>query len=438
MRVWLLTTSEPTDASGNRLMRAGLLGEQLHARGHELDWWTAAFDHHSKRYLASRSETRLTAPCRRVHFLHTRVFYRKNVGVARIVNHRRVASEFLRNAARADRPDVIVCSYPTIEMAAAAIRYARPRRVPVIVDVRDRWPDIFSSIFPPALRKLGVDTLMLAPWNRQKAQIFAAASAITAVSPAYLEWARACVAGGYRGDTRVFPLAYPKLAGLDRARANAAQARAKLGLAADDLVIWFVGSFGRTYDLVPALTVARRFHAEGRKVRFVLSGEGEMRAQWEVLARGLDNVTFTGWLGEEELTQIAAVAAVGLLAYRSGAPQGLPNKLFECLSLGIPVVSSLDGECRSFVESHGIGYYYDAERPEELAGALDELCRDAERRRAIGAAAAALYGREFDSGVVYRQFAEYIEDVATASKCAEHGPSRASSVDAPVPTSRPS
>jgi glycosyltransferase involved in cell wall biosynthesis len=413
LNVWLLTTSEPTDLSGTRLMRTGMLGKYLALRGHSVDWWTAAFDHHSKAYVAARTETKSINPDYRVHFLHTRVVYRRNISALRLLNHQRVASEFLRRANAAPRPDVIVCSYPTMDMGAAAIRYAAPRSVPVVLDVRDLWPDIFSSAFPDALRKLRLDAAILAPLNRRKRRIFAAAAAIVATSPKYLDWAIRSVPGGYRGSTDVFPLAYPRLAGIDEARAASQATRKELGFDADDIVVWFVGSFGRTYDLGPALVAARESASCDRRLRFVFSGEGEMGASWQALARDLSNVTFTGWLEQAELVRIAGIADIGLLAYRSGAPQGLPNKLFEYMALGIPVVSSLDGECRDFIEAEGIGLSYSAHVDHDLSTVLLDLAADAERRRAMGMLARRAYSERFDSAVVYDKFVDYIEHVAS-------------------------
>ncbi len=415
MNVWLLTTSEPTDISGTRLMRTGLLGKHLVLRGHSVDWWTAAFDHHSKTYVARRTETKFINQDYRVHFLHTRISYKKNISALRLVNHSRIAREFLLRANSAQRPDVIVSAYPTIDMSAAAIQYAIPRGVPVVIDVRDLWPDIFSSAFPSVLRRLRVDAAILAPLNRKKDRIFKAAAAIVATSPGYLDWAIGSTAGGYRGRTTIFPLAYPKLEGIEKSRAHSLVTRRELGFNADDVVVWFVGNFGRTYDLTPALVAAREFASHYRRIRFVFSGDGEMRTGWESLAQDLGNVTFTGWLEQKELVRVAAIADIGLLAYRSGAPQGLPNKLFEYMALGIPVVSSLDGECRAFIEAEGIGVSYSADVQHDLNRVLTDLAASPEQRRVMGASALQAYSERFDSAVVYNNFADFIENVVEGS-----------------------
>ena len=47
MRAWLLTVGEPlpTDATSDRAWRAGMLARQVVECGHEVVWWSSAFDH---------------------------------------------------------------------------------------------------------------------------------------------------------------------------------------------------------------------------------------------------------------------------------------------------------------------------------------------------------------------------------------------------------
>src|SRR5204863_5451667 len=69
-----------------------------------------------------------------------------------IRNHRQTAAQFTARAARGAPPDVILCSYPTIELCDAAVSYGRFHGVPVVLDIRDLWPDIFLNLVPRALK----------------------------------------------------------------------------------------------------------------------------------------------------------------------------------------------------------------------------------------------------------------------------------------------
>ncbi len=45
-------------------------------------------------------------------------------------------------------PDVIhVCNVP-IELCHAAVTYGRAKGIPVVIDVRDLWPDVYLEVIP--------------------------------------------------------------------------------------------------------------------------------------------------------------------------------------------------------------------------------------------------------------------------------------------------
>ena len=49
MRVWLINPYGPIPGEGWRDYRFTLAARALAARGHDVTWFTAAFDHHTKR-----------------------------------------------------------------------------------------------------------------------------------------------------------------------------------------------------------------------------------------------------------------------------------------------------------------------------------------------------------------------------------------------------
>src|SRR5207247_1738128 len=121
MHVWLVTVGEPlpTDGANDRLLRAGILADLLHRRGHTVVWWTSTFDHVRKRHRFDADTIRDLEPGYRLVLLHG-TGYTKNVSLRRIADHRATARAFTRLAEAQDRPDVILCSLPTLELSAAA------------------------------------------------------------------------------------------------------------------------------------------------------------------------------------------------------------------------------------------------------------------------------------------------------------------------------
>ena len=103
----------------------------------------------------------------------------------------------------------------------------------------------------------------------------------------------------------------------------------------------------------------------------------------ENLAKELDNVTFTGWIHSYQINWLASRAWVGLGAYKKGALMSLPNKIFEYMSFGLPVLSCLEGETKKFIEENDCGLYYEAGNAEDLISCLNQLIESPKTRKRL-------------------------------------------------------
>ena len=65
----------------------------------------------------------------------------------RFLSHKDAACSFekwLEN--NKEIPDLIIASYPVLELCEAANKFGSKHSIPVIIDCRDFWPDIFIEI----------------------------------------------------------------------------------------------------------------------------------------------------------------------------------------------------------------------------------------------------------------------------------------------------
>lgn len=413
-RIWLINIGEPlpTVLAGERRLRMGLLAETLAAQGHEVVWWSSTFDHNYKRQIVD-FEQRVSVREGLALELLRAMAYTRNVSVRRFVNHFQIARRFEARARAAQPPHVILCTVPTIELAAAAVAYGRGAGVPVIVDVRDLWPDIFVDIFPKIGQPLA--RLLLDPLFRAADRALAGADAITAVSKTYLEWGLRRAGRAASPRDRVFPLGYPRPSAAASAREAAGRSLALRGVDAEKHLLWFVGMFGRTYDLSTVIGAARRLGAQGvDAVQFVLSGAGDKDERWRAEAAGLSNVVFTGWVTAAEIEYLLSAGWAGLVAYAPGAPQSLPNKIFEYMSGGLPILSSLVGEAEDLLARHGLGITYRAGDADSLTAAILALLQDPARHRAMSEASRRTYEQHYAADVVYNRMAAYVASGARA------------------------
>jgi glycosyltransferase involved in cell wall biosynthesis len=126
-------------------------------------------------------------------------------------------------------------------------------------------------------------------------------------------------------------------------------------------------------------------------------------------------VVLTGWLSSAAIAVLMEWSAVALAAYTAGVPQGLPNKIFEYLSAGLPILSSLRGETERLLAQHDCGLSYQAGNAEGFQAALERL-KTPERRRAMGKNGLGCFEARFSTAGIYDGLVRHLEKVA-ASRC---------------------
>src|SRR4051812_4018850 len=94
IRVWIVTTAEPLPIdNGARLMRHGMLADRLISHGHDVTWWTSAFNHRRKVNRYNGDTSLEISDNYRIRLLHS-VGYKRNLSLARVRNQREIAGKF--------------------------------------------------------------------------------------------------------------------------------------------------------------------------------------------------------------------------------------------------------------------------------------------------------------------------------------------------------
>ena len=412
MRIWLITIGEPlpTDGANERLYRTGILANLLIEKGHEVIWWTSTFDHIRKRQRFNTNTSIDINNCFKIKLLHS-VMYTKNVSINRIINHYMIARKFSRLTRLELQPDIILCSFPTIELSSAATRYGKERGVPVVIDVRDLWPDIFIDLFPKRIRWFVKAALFVFLKNTRK--VFRECSSIVGVSDGYLQWGLSYAGRKRSINDAVFPLCYKKPIFPDNQLKSAKVSLKNIGVDSLKIICWFVGMFGKTYNLSTIIDAARQLDKQSIKnVQFVLSGNGENYSKWFKQAEGLSNVVFTGLVDLPQIAYLMSITDIGLAAYAEGAPQGLPNKIFEYLCAGLPILSSLKGETEALLNNNRCGLTYNAVDTEDFLEKLFILINNKDLRKKMSSNSASLFRSCYSTDKVYARMVNFLEGLA--------------------------
>lgn len=98
------------------------------------------------------------------------------------------------------------------------------------------------------------------------------------------------------------------------------------------------------------------------------------------------NVKFIEWVPYEEKERLSSQAAMGVITFLpySNNTSCLPNKLFDYMLVGLPVIASDFPLYREVVEPAQCGLIVDPSKPEEIARAMEHLIEHPEEARRMG------------------------------------------------------
>src|SRR5690606_33042037 len=85
-----------------------------------------------------------------------------------------------------------------------------------------------------------------------------------------------------------------------------------------------------------------------------------------------------------------------------------PNKLFDSLSAGKPIIVNSAGWTKDLVEEQECGIYVDPSKPQELINAIKELQANPEKFRLMGERSRKLAETKFDKTILCKKFVEII------------------------------
>jgi len=309
--------------------------------------------------------------------------------------------QFARAASEAGKglgaPDVVFATHTPLTVGLAGVALSRHFDVPFVFEVRDLWPE--------ALVNVGALTNPLAIWwlRRMARQIYRQAHHIVALSPGMKE---GIVRTGVATEKVTV---IPNASDLDlfRPDLDGSASRERLALGDRFAAIYF-GAMGMANGLDYVVEAARVLAERGNdRIVLVLHGSGGKREELEALVRryGLTNVVFSGLVPDkEEVARIVAGCDACLTIYRAAKEQTWsPNKMFDALAAGRPVLINVAGWLGETIEKNDCGRYVDPQRPEALADALEDLSTNPDLCREMGENARRLAEAQFDRRILAAQ-----------------------------------
>lgn len=409
LRVWLIKEGESLPITGDaRLMRMGLLAQHLSGQGHKVTWWTSGFLHQEKRYVCKKNKTYRINDNEILACLYSPISYRRNISIKRILYHKILGLQFRRLNRKFQKPDIILCAWPLAEFSAEALRYGKENNVPVILDARDQWPDIFMRAFPRGMQKAG--RFMMKPLRKQAADLFRSAYGITSMIDSELTWA--CRYAGrdpgendrtiYIGNART-PLHEEQLK-------ESLKWWRERGVRESDWICCFFSTFGSHTAIDTVIRAVRELAEDHPDIKLVLGGGGDREAEFRKAADGCGNIIFAGWLDNVQMISLMKIAKCGVFSIKNtfDFKDTFNNKAIQYISEGLPILNSLSGFARTLIAQKNMGITYDCDSVPDCKEKILQFYQDEGSRKQMGENALRCFYEMFEAEVVNRQFEEYL------------------------------
>ncbi|MGI9875638.1 glycosyltransferase family 4 protein [Vibrio chagasii] len=189
------------------------------------------------------------------------------------------------------------------------------------------------------------------------------------------------------------------------------------GVKETDLMAIFTGTHGMANGLDALINTAVELQKRGRKdIKLILVGQGKLKPELERRAKALklDNVVFHPPVNKQKLSGLMASADVGMqvLANIPAFYYGTsPNKFFDYISAGLPVINNYPGWLAGMIEQTQCGFTVQPNDPSAFADALEKAANQRETLVPMGKNARRLAERQFDRIQLADIWVEWVTEV---------------------------
>ena len=276
------------------------------------------------------------------------------------------------------------------------------RRKPFVFEVRDLWPEL--------PRAMGVITnpVILSSMSALEWVSYRSAQRLIGLSPGIVEGIVR------RGVSREGVTMVPN--GCDLSLfSGPEQAWTSDQIAPGQFVAVYTGTHGVANGLDAVVDAAAVLQQRGRDdIKLVLIGDGKTKAELVHRAEteALHQVQFLDPLSKQELAGVLASADIGMQiladvpAFYYGTS---PNKFFDYIAAGLPVLTNYPGWLADMIHEHDCGYAVPPRDPEAFADALENAAANRDALQTKGERALALARARFDRGELVEQFVDWLE-----------------------------
>lgn len=297
--------------------------------------------------------------------------------------------------------DLVWGTTPPIFQSFTAWLLARLKGVPFLLEVRDLWP-----AFAVGVGVLKNKTL-IGMSEKLEHFLYRHADQVVVNSPGFCDHVTS------RGARQVALIPNGADPAMFNPGAKGEQFRSKHQLS-DRFVVLYAGAHGLSNDLDVVLQAADRLR-DDPFIKIILLGAGKEkpRLQEQASQMGLENLIFLPPIPKNEIPEALAAANACLAILKPIAlyKTTYPNKVFDYMAAGRPVLLVIDGVIREVVENARAGLAIPPGDADRLADAIQQLAKDPQKCRTMGMNGRKIIETQYSRNQLAQEFTHLLESM---------------------------
>ena len=309
-----------------------------------------------------------------------------------------------------ERYDLLFATSTPLTAAIPGIFARVFRRKPFVFEVRDLWPEL--------PRAMGVITNPIILWclGVLEQTAYRTANHVVGLAPGIIDGIKSSSPPS-RETTMI-----PNGCDLDLFTSERSPDCQISGAAQGDFIAMFTGAHGMANGLDAVLDAAAELMQQGRDgIKLVFVGDGMRKKDLmeRATSEKLSNCLFLDPVPKLELARLMQSADIGMMvladveAFYYGTS---PNKFFDYISGGMPVLCNYPGWVSDMLDEWQAGVSVPPNDPKAFAAALVDLSERRNNLEQMSRQARALAESKFDRKELARQFIDVLEHVAADEK----------------------
>lgn len=390
--------------------RTAFLGLYLSKSDCQVTWIKSGFSHDAKENLWGNSVKNLNDNFRIIHVQG--VGYKHNVCIKRYIHGWICSFQTLKILKSLGHVDVIVTCIPSVGASFLASRFAKKKNIPLLLDVRDAWPDALPyTLSNPLFRFLA--KLAILPDCFFLKQALKNATAVVSMSNDMLHWGMQKIKGLDK-PTKVFYLSSTKDIHLSEEEVKSYSEKYANLLVRKTFKVFYISRWGRVCNPMFLLDVAKVVSNDN--IDFVICGDGDYKECVLGKAKPLLNVFLPGFVSEKEGYFLAKHCDCGIVfiskesqKHDKNVISSFPNKVFFQFMCGMPLINGMSGELSEVVYRNNIGLNFPNNNIDEIKKHVDFLKNNEKIRKEMAVNSRRFFEDFGNPEIVYQRYAEFVK-----------------------------